>query len=390
MKYWLMRAAIHGDEIQQRCVGIPWPYQKIYPNERLKAGDIAYLSKGHGEIYSWGYVSKIEPYRDVDLEKELLRVHVIRPVLRDVIVPAQTLKLSAKLARFFANTQDNLIELTTDEVKTFNQLLRSEGVEAPADPSEEDTPVVVGSQSRRPPLERTFVLNQPMQIEERRYTEFKEIKGSNPVDSIKHTADEYAVALLNKEGGSIFWGIRDTDRVVIGVRLDYQQKDEIRRVVSNKLAQIQPHFPVSLFNLDFHSVRDERGKDIKELWIFEADIPGGSQTELYATGSGEVHVKTDGGKQKLGYLQIVAEIAQRKCGQRIESRDPEEDTMFAIVAELTRRARENENGWFPALGSDEHKLAEKMVNRNMLVRVMPGGYALPGIINPAGFSGRKF
>lgn len=390
MKYWLMRTAIHADELQQRLVGTPWPYQRIYPNERLKAGDIVYLSKAHGEIYSWGYVSKVEPYRDVNLEKDLLSVHVIRPILRDVIVPAQTLRLSAKLARLFANTQDNLIELSTDEAKTFNQLLRSESVEAPADPSMEDVPVVVVSQSRRPPLERTFVFNQPVQIEERRYTEFKEIKGSNPVDAIKHAADEYAVALLNKEGGSVFWGVRDTDRVVIGVRLDYQQRDEIRRVVSNKLTQIQPHFPTSLFNLDFHPVRDEHGKAIEELWVFEADIPGGSPTELYATGSGEVYVKTDGGKQKLGYLQIVAEIAQRKGGQRTESRDPEEDTMFAIVAELTRKAREGQTAWFPAIGSDEHKMAEKMVSRNVLVRVTPGAYALPGIINPAAFGGRRF
>lgn len=142
MKYWLMRAAIHGDEIQQRFVGVSWPYEKIYPNERLKPGDVVYLSKGHGEIYSWGYVTKTEPYRDANLEKDLLRVHVIRLVLRDEIVPAQTLRLSAKLARLFANTQDSLIGLTDDEAKAFNMLLRSEGVEAPADPSEDEVPIV--------------------------------------------------------------------------------------------------------------------------------------------------------------------------------------------------------------------------------------------------------
>lgn len=237
-------------------------------------------------------------------------------------------------------------------------------------------------------MERVFTLDHPVKIEETRYAEFKQIKGQNPVDSINNTADEYAVALLNKEGGSIFWGIRDTDRVVIGVRLDYQQRDEVRRIVFNKLAQIQPHFPISLFNLDFHPVRDGEGRDIEDLWIFEADIPGGSPTDLYATGSGEAHVKTDGGKQKLSYMQMVAEITRRKGLQRIESRDSDEDAMFAIVAELTRRTRANENGWFPAIGSEDHKLAEKMVRRNMLVKLVPGGYVLPEIINPAAFSGR--
>jgi hypothetical protein len=65
--------------------------------------------------------------------------------------------------------------------------------------------------------------------------------------------------------------------------------------------------------------------------------------------------------------------------------------MFAMVAELTRRVRENSNtAWIPIIGSDEHKMAEKMVARNMLVRVTPGTYTLPGIINPAGFGGRRF
>jgi Putative DNA-binding domain len=390
MKYWLMRSAIHGDEIQQIYVGRPWPYQKIYQNDRLKAGDIAYLSKGHGEIYSWGYVSKIEPYRDVDLEKELLRVHVIRPVLRDEIVPAQTLRLSAQLARLFANTHDNVIELSTDEVKTLNQLLRSAGVEAPPDPSEEDATVFVVPQSRRPSLDRTFVLNQPVKVEETRYAEFKEVFARNPVDAIKNAADEYAVALLNKEGGSMFWGIRNSNRVVVGISLNYQQRDEIRREVSNKIAKIQPHFPVSLFNLDFYPVRDEQDQDIEELWIFEMDIPGGAPTDLYATESGVVFVKTDGGKQKLSYLQLVSEIERRKGLQRVGAHDPDEDKMFAIVTELTRRARENVNCWSPPLGSDEHKLAEKMVGRNLLVQIMPGRYVLPGLINPTGFGGRRF
>jgi hypothetical protein len=97
-------------------------------------------------------------------------------------------------------------------------------------------------------------------------------------------------------------------------------------------------------------------------------------------GGNTVFVKTEGGKQALNHLQVVAEIEQRRILKQIQARDAEEDLMFAMVAELTRRVRENKSAWIPALGSDEHKMAEKT----------PGTYTLPGIINPAGFGGRRF
>jgi hypothetical protein len=233
-------------------------------------------------------------------------------------------------------------------------------------------------------FERIFVRNQPMTVAENRYVEFKEIKGQNPVDSIKNTADEYAVAFLNKQGGSIFWGIRDSDRVVVGVQLDHQKKDDICRTVSNKFAQIQPRIPVSDFNLDFHAISDEQGKIIDDLWIFEVNVPQGLPTVLYATGGNEVHVRTDGGKQKLDFLQVVAEIERRKGLSKNEARDPDEDVMFTKVVELTMCARTNTgDAWFPVLGSDDHKLAEKMVRLSLLERIPGGlgGYTLPGRIN---------
>ena len=392
MRYWLMMTSIHGTDIQQRYLYVPWPYERIQLDDRLRDGDITYLAKDHGEIYSWGRVSKIARYQDSDLAKEMLRVSVMRPILCNEIISAEKLRQSPNLTRLFTNTHTNLIELSANEAKALNQLLRSERVEPPPEPEEEEVPTPEQPQSRRANPERTFILNKSVRIEETRYAEFKAVTARNPVDSIKNTADEYAVALLNKEGGSIFWGIRDNDRVVVGLALDYQQRDEIRREVSNKLSQIQPHFPISLFNLDFHPVKNDDGQDIEDLWVFEMDIPGGAPTELYATASGEVHVKTDGGKQKLNYSQTVAEVRRRNV-QHAEPRDLEEDTMFAIVTEMTRRARTSTgDAWFPEPGSDGHRLAEKMVSRGLLERTPLGigGYMLPGRINPFGFGGRRF
>ncbi len=65
-----------------------------------------------------------------------------------------------------------------------------------------------------------FVLNAPVLIEECGAIEFKRISGNRPLDAIKNTVDEYVVAFLNSRiSGRIIWGIRDTDRVVVGVKL---------------------------------------------------------------------------------------------------------------------------------------------------------------------------
>jgi hypothetical protein len=80
-----------------------------------------------------------------------------------------------------------------------------------------------------------YTLNHPVHMEETRHFEFKEIKSSaGAVGSIVNTSDEYAVAFLNSEGGRIFWGIRNHDRIVIGVPLNYEQRDKVRRDVHTK------------------------------------------------------------------------------------------------------------------------------------------------------------
>ena len=57
--------------------------------------------------------------------------------------------------------------------------------------------------------EEAFFLNQLVNLEENRNCEFKEVQGSNPVDTIKKISDQYVVAFLNlqdREEGSIYWG----------------------------------------------------------------------------------------------------------------------------------------------------------------------------------------
>ncbi len=133
-----------------------------------------------------------------------------------------------------------------------------------------------------------FVLNHAVCIEETRHFEFKEVKSSTgAVENIVNASDEYAVAFLNSEGGRIFCGIRDKDRVVVGVRLDYGQRDKLRRDVSAKINQIEPSVDPSRYRIEIHPVRDEHGTDVPDLCVVELVVPGGASDEPYYTGGGE-------------------------------------------------------------------------------------------------------
>ena len=104
------------------------------------------------------------------------------------------------------------------------------------------------------PTQIRFIQGLPVPFEETRFYEFKEIKGRNPADSITKISDKYAVAFLNSEGGRTFWGVRDSDRITVGVTLDERQRDEVRRKVSEKLGAIRPPISVEDWQLELHPV----------------------------------------------------------------------------------------------------------------------------------------
>lgn len=153
-----------------------------------------------------------------------------------------------------------------------------------------------------------------MDAEETRHCEFKEVKGSNPIDAIKNTADVYVVAFLNSEGGSIYWGIRNTDRVVVGVDLNYEQRDKLRRLVIEQLARIQPAIAPSLYRIYFHPPL-ENDRPVFDRYIIEVAVPKVSSKFLYFTGGNESYVKTDAGKKKLTIPEIHEEIIWRNYKQ---------------------------------------------------------------------------
>jgi hypothetical protein len=104
-------------------------------------------------------------------------------------------------------------------------------------------------------------------------------------------------------------GIRDSDRVVVGVRLTYAQRDEIRRVVTEKLTKIQPAVAPTAYRIELHQVYDQ--DVLSDLYVVEVTVPRVSSTDLYFTSKGDAWVKTDGGKKRLIGPEILEEYRRR-------------------------------------------------------------------------------
>lgn len=170
---------------------------------------------------------------------------------------------------------------------------------------------------QRPHLKKSkkvrWVRGQKFTKQESRSCEHKEVKGGNPLGSIKSVVDQYVVAFLNAgtpQEGAIFWGIRDEDLVITGVTLSDQECDALRRIVTEKLHQITPPIPPTKYRIELHQLSDGT-KPIPNLYVVEVRVPSIRKTLLFATGNQEIYVKTDSGKKKLSALEIQYELLDR-------------------------------------------------------------------------------
>ncbi|VAW30581.1 hypothetical protein MNBD_CHLOROFLEXI01-4269 [hydrothermal vent metagenome] len=157
-----------------------------------------------------------------------------------------------------------------------------------------------------------FVLGQHIQVEENRYYEFKEVKGNNPVRSISSIVDEYAVAFLNmgrKGVGRIYWGVTD-DGNVVGVNLNVKERDKLRRLVTEKLHQIEPPVAPSGYEINLYPVVNYDDEDLN-LFLVEVKVSSSKSEILFSTGKREVYIKTDAGRRKLSPQEIQREILER-------------------------------------------------------------------------------
>lgn len=229
----------------------------------------------------------------------------------------------ADTSQYIRQLEDEHIQVEFPGLETLNpkisaaacQVVRTALSQAPSEryqSAEEMKSAILQALSARADAEpgEIYLLNQPVSLEETRFCEFKEVKGAHPVRAIWRIVDKYVVAYLNSEGGRIFWGIRDADRVVVGVKASYRSRDEIRRAVLDKIMRIQPGISPSAYRILFHPVLEDQSP-IPDLFVIEVVVPRLLTRFLYFTADGEVYVKTEAGKKRLSGSEIQDEIIRR-------------------------------------------------------------------------------
>jgi len=153
-----------------------------------------------------------------------------------------------------------------------------------------------------------FTLDHSVDFEESLSCEFKEVK-SNPVQAVGKVVDEYVVAFLNESGGSIYWGIRDSDRVVTGVPLPAMARDELRQVIGQKVSYIAPSIPAESIVVPFHPVLGSDGNALDQVFVLEVRVTRPKAPALFLTGGGAAYKKTLGGTKKLSGLELLTALA---------------------------------------------------------------------------------
>lgn len=187
-----------------------------------------------------------------------------------------------------------------------------------------------------------FVLGEPVDFEESLTCEFKEVKGQSPVQAISKVVDEYVVAYLNEMGGSVYWGIRN-DRLVVGVPLTCEKRDEIRQVVGQKIAAIAPSVPPGCYEVPFHKVIGAKGSILssEDTFVVEVSVHPTSSRLLYLTGSGEAYRKTLGGTKKLSGAELLNALLtqlQTKL-EAPEGEGSEDEAELSWMPSVARRAK---------------------------------------------------
>jgi hypothetical protein len=99
--------------------------------------------------------------------------------------------------------------------------------------------------------------------------------------------------------------------VVVGVRLNYEDRDKVRRDVTSKLNQIEPRINPSQYRIEIHGIHDEYGARIPDTCVVELVVPATNSRDPYYTGGGDAWVKVDGSKQKLKGIVLTAFVKSR-------------------------------------------------------------------------------
>ena len=99
-----------------------------------------------------------------------------------------------------------------------------------------------------------FIKDEIFHREEGKDVEFKTIESKRPVNKIVDHAEEYIIGFLNASvAGDIYFGIDDSGKIV-GVILNRSERDDILKLIPNKLRNIDPIIPLSSYEIFIEKV----------------------------------------------------------------------------------------------------------------------------------------
>ncbi len=157
-----------------------------------------------------------------------------------------------------------------------------------------------------------YIEGKVFEKEENRFNEFKEISGK-PINNIKENCLKYVIGYLNEltpKEGTIYWGINDSTRKIVGVELSYQDKDEIQLFITDQIKLITPHCFYDNYYVNFKTIYNEKNNVIKDLYIIELSIKPIKSDFLYSYNN-KCYIRMDGSTHRLNALEIQEIVLQR-------------------------------------------------------------------------------
>jgi len=272
-KYWLMAYVVPASDFPAWLFNnSEWVVYDSF-NKNLTEGDILFLANSEIGIYAWGYL--IEKGHPDSNEQNFIKIS--RGAIKVNLIEKSHTQQIKDIADLFSFHGGRFTFLTNRQVKIINSLMSHE--------------------VSKPPLPRNqqFIIYQPVEEDEGLHTEFKEIN----INKIPDAAYDYAQSFLNQDGGRIYFGIRDKDKTVVGINVEYSKRDEIQQKVESKLYSIEPRvYAVEHYSMEFHLVIDSNGNQIQDCYVFELEIKPTTSKNFKSAG-GKHSIKTFSGKRRI-------------------------------------------------------------------------------------------
>lgn len=269
MNYWYLSLIVHAAEQPFWMTSHKWPAYIKEIDERVQTGDVVLIGNQGSGIFAWGTILRIGE----GTEGGEFLIEISRGDLRYSLIGAEVLAEIPELSLIVRSPNRPFTFLTKQQVRTATSRL---GAPQPPEPVGYD-----------------FILGSQLSADEDLRVEYKNVAPGQ----VPKEAYEYAVAFARGAGGSIYFGVSD-DGIVRGMRLDFSQRNDLRKRIEEKLFIIDPPLrAVEDYTIYFANVIDADGHPVLDTYVIDLEVkPTG---EEHRTAGGRAFHKGFSGKRKV-------------------------------------------------------------------------------------------